>query len=55
MRDHGRVYVPAANAPVSLKGHRIGDQLYSILTPQPVVVEEMFDPAAHYSYDVLPT
>ena len=55
MRDHGRVYVPSAAAPVALKGHRIGDQLYSILTTQPVLVEEMFDPAAHYSYDTLPT
>ena len=54
MRDHGRVYVPSAAAPVALKGHRIGDHLYSILTTQPVLVEEMFDPTAHYSYDTLP-
>ncbi|MFC8453787.1 tyrosinase family protein [Kitasatospora sp. NPDC057223] len=53
MRRHGRVYLPGAQAPAELLGHRIGDPIVSPLgaaaTPGSVL-----DPAGLFSYDVLP-
>ena len=31
--DHGRTYVPPASAPVSLRGHRINDDMVSLVSP----------------------
>jgi tyrosinase len=50
MRKHGRVYVPPQSAPVSLKGHRINDQLSSLIsgTTTPAAV---LDSTSQYVYD----
>ena len=52
MQQHGRVYVPDQSAPKSLKGHRIDDQLSSLISPSttPAAVLDVF---AQYEYDSL--
>jgi len=52
MQQHGRMYVPDANAPNSLKGHRINDQLSSLISP-PTTLADVLDVTAQYVYDSL--
>jgi hypothetical protein len=49
---HGRLYVPDANAPAKLKGHRISDKLTSFLSP-PTTPADVLDVTAQYVYDSL--
>ncbi|HWZ45286.1 MAG TPA: tyrosinase family protein [Candidatus Saccharimonadales bacterium] len=52
MQQNGRTYVPDQNAPASLQGHRIDDQLYSLISP-PVTPADVLDVTAQYVYDSL--
>ncbi len=52
MLQHGRVYVPDDNAPNSLKGHRISDQLSSLISPS-TTPAALLDVTAQYVYDSL--
>jgi tyrosinase len=52
MQQYGRVYLPDANAPSSLKGHRIDDPLSSLISP-PTTPADVLDVSAQYVYDSL--
>ena len=52
MNQHGRVYLPDQNAPASLKGHRINDQLSSLISP-PTTPAAVLDSTSQYVYDSL--
>jgi len=52
MQKHGRTYVPDQTAPASLKGHRINDQLSSLISP-PTTPAAVLDVSAQYVYDSL--
>jgi len=52
MQKHGRLYLPAANAPAKLKGHRINDKLASFVSP-PTTPADVLDVSAQYVYDSL--
>ena len=52
MTDKGRTYLPPASAPASLKGHRINDQMFSLLSP-PMRPADVLDMTAVYTYDSL--
>ncbi len=54
MTRHGRVYVPPANAPAALTGHRLDDTLYSLLIRQPFTPAGLLDVATRYTYETLP-
>jgi tyrosinase len=45
-------YLPDATAPEELRGHRIDDEMYSLLT-NPITPRQMLDPSEFYSYDTL--
>lgn len=45
-------YLPDQNAPQELQGHRIDDEMYSLLT-NPVTPRQMLDPSDFYAYDTL--
>ncbi|HVW64602.1 MAG TPA: tyrosinase family protein [Nitrosospira sp.] len=49
---HGRVYVPAQNAPASLRGHRLNDRLNSLLSGS-TTPAQMLDVTGSYTYDSL--
>ena len=52
MQQRGRVYVPDQSAPKSLKGHRIDDQLSSLISPS-TTPAAVLDATAQYEYDSL--
>lgn len=52
MQKHGRTYLPAANAPNSLKGHRLNDQLASLVSPS-TTPADVLDVGDQYVYDSL--
>jgi tyrosinase len=52
MRQNGRVYVPDQSAPASLKGHRLNDQLASLLSA-PTTPAAVLDSTSQYVYDSL--
>jgi len=52
MQQHGRVYVPDQNASASLKGHRIDDELVSLVSP-PTKPADVLDISTQYVYDSL--
>jgi len=52
MQKHGRVYVPDQTAPASLKGHRINDQLSSLISA-PTTPAAVLNSTAQYVYDTL--
>ena len=52
MQQHGRVYVPDQTAPASLKGHRINDQLSSLISP-PTTPAAVLNSTSQYVYDTL--
>lgn len=52
LQQHGRVYLPDQNAPASLKGHRINDQLSSLISP-PTTPAAVLDVSSQYVYDSL--
>ncbi len=49
---HGPSYVPDNTASTSLRGHRIDDQIVSLLSP-PTTPRDMLDVTDFYSYDSL--
>lgn len=49
---NGRVYLPNQSAPNSLKGHRINDQLSSLISA-PTTPADVLDSSAQYVYDSL--
>lgn len=52
MGKHGRVYVPDQTAPASLKGHRINDELSSLVSA-PTTPAAVLDSTAQFVYDNL--
>ena len=52
MKQHGRIYVPDQTAPTSLKGHRLNDQLASLISA-PTTPNAVLDSTAQYTYDLL--
>lgn len=52
MQKNGRIYVPRANDPASLKGHRVNDQLSSLISA-PTTPADVLDSTAQYAYDSL--
>jgi tyrosinase len=52
MHQHGRVYLPPDTAPSSLKGHRLNDQLSSLISP-PTTPAAMLNVTNLYTYDSL--
>lgn len=52
MQKNGREYIPDQNAPDSLQGHRIKDQLLSLISP-PTTPAALLDSTAQYVYDSL--
>jgi len=52
LQKHGRVYLPDQKAPASLKGHRINDQLSSLISP-PTTPAAVLDVTDQYVYDSL--
>lgn len=52
MQRHGRVCVPDATASKSLKGHRLNDELSSLISPS-TTPAEVLDLSAQYVYDSL--
>ena len=52
MARNGRVYLPAANAPVALRGHRLNDAMVSFISPSQTPAD-VLDPRADYSYEAL--
>ena len=48
----GRIYVPAQNAPVALRGHRINDLMVSLVSP-PMRPSDVLDVSSRYIYDTL--
>ena len=49
---HGPAYLPDNTAPTSLRGHRIDDQIVSLLSP-PTTPRDMLDVTDFYTYDSL--
>jgi tyrosinase len=49
MTDHGRNYLPPASAPTSLQGHRINDQMASLISA-PMRPADVLNMATTYSY-----
>ena len=54
MKKHGRVYAPAQTAPNTLKGHRLNDQLNSLVSA-PTTPAAVLDVSQQYTYDTLVT
>lgn len=52
LRKHGRVYLPDQTAPASLRGHRLNDQLASLISP-PTTPAAVLDSTDQYVYDSL--
>lgn len=52
MQRHGRTYVPGDNEPATLKGHRLHDQLSSLVSA-PTTPAAVLDVTAQYVYDNL--
>jgi tyrosinase len=52
LTQHGRSYVPPQSAPSTLRGHRINDQMDSLISP-PMRPAEVLDMRAIYTYDTL--
>jgi len=52
MTKNGRVYLPDQSAPASLKGHRLNDQLFSLISA-PTTPAAVLDSTAQYVYDSL--
>jgi tyrosinase len=52
MTQNGRVYLPPASAPTSLKGHRLNDQLSSLISA-PTTPAAVLNVSADYIYDTL--
>jgi tyrosinase len=51
-QGHGQVYLPMQSAPASLSGHRINDELLSLLAPSSTPAD-MLDVSEFYTYDSL--
>jgi tyrosinase len=51
-QGHGRIYAPPQSAPASLKGHRLNDQLTSLLSGT-TTPANMLDVSTSYTYDSL--
>jgi len=51
-QGHGRVYLPPQSAPATLKGHRLGDMLSSLLS-QSTTPAAMLNVGQFYTYDSL--
>jgi len=54
MEKHGRVYVPPQSAPTSLRGHRLNDQMNSLMSA-PTTPAAVLDVSQQYTYDTLIT
>ncbi len=54
MVRYERTYLPAQTAPADLAGHRIGDALFSLLTPQRITPGDLLEISRFYAYDALP-
>ncbi|MEO5680337.1 MAG: tyrosinase family protein [Acidimicrobiales bacterium] len=54
LNKHGQAYAPPTNESDRLKGHRLTDPLYSLLTKNPVRPADVLDVRGSYSYDSLP-
>jgi tyrosinase len=52
MQKHGRTYLPLDSAPADLKGHRLHDELFSLISP-PTTPAAVLDMTATYTYDSL--
>ena len=52
MRDHGRTYLPPASAPASLKGHRINDEMASLISA-PMKPADVVNMTPVFTYDSL--
>jgi tyrosinase len=52
MQKHGRTYLPGDNAPATLKGHRLHDQLTSLISA-PTTPAAVLDVSSQYVYDSL--
>src|SRR5262245_13474298 len=52
MQKHGRVYLPSQTAPSSLRGHRLNDQLNSLVSAS-TTPGAVLDVSQQYSYDAL--
>jgi len=52
MAQHGRSYLPLQSAPPLLKGHRINDQMSSLISP-PMKPADVLDMTSIYVYDSL--
>ena len=52
LTDHGRTYVPPASAPASLNGHRINDDMASLVSA-PMKPADVLDMASAFTYDSL--
>jgi tyrosinase len=52
MKDHGHTYVPSASALVSLKGHRINDDMASLVSP-PMKPGDVLNMSSTFAYDSL--
>lgn len=52
LTQHGRTYLPLQSASASLKGHRINDQMSSLLSP-PTRPSDVLDMRSTYVYDSL--
>lgn len=52
MQQHGRVYLPDDKAPKTLKGHRINDELSSLISPS-TTPANVLDVSAQYTYESL--
>lgn len=52
LHKHGRTYVPGDNAPDTLKGHRLHDQLTSLISA-PTTPAAVLDVTSQYVYDSL--
>jgi tyrosinase len=52
LTDHGRTYVPSASAPASLKGHRLNDDLASLLSA-PMKPANVLNMTSLFTYDSL--
>ena len=52
LTQHGRSYAPPQRAPFALRGHRINDQMDSLISP-PMRPTEVLDMTSIYTYDAL--
>ena len=52
MTQHGRTYIPDQSASASLKGHRLNDQLFSLISA-PTTPAAVLDLTPQYVYDSL--